>query len=380
MKRLKAIVSILVAAGQKFGKDRSTRLAAALSFYIMISVAPLLIVVAGIITQVLSRLLTADFLAQFLERSGLTEELLTSDEILPFLEQVIGSEATEWINSIISSVSAPTSITLAAIITLVVMFWGASNIFNHLKETLNIIWGVRAAPGAGIWLFVRGRLLAFGAVLGLGVFLTVFLLLNTIVASLVSLAADLIPDNLEFLPTWRAIQIVQFAVAFVVMAIIFSLIFKMLPDVQIAWRDVIVGALVTAFLFVIGTIGLAIYFQFSTIGSLYGAAGSLIVVLFWFYYSSQIFLYGAQFTQVYASQYGEFILPAEHAVAYSLSRIEGSEGSGEDANNEIESKSAGTIFGAPRWFLELTGKIGGLISKSKPLETTDDGLSSDKKQ
>ena len=134
MNRLKAIVSILVAAGQKFAKDRSTRLAAALSFYLMISVAPLLIVVVGIITQVLSQLLTADFLAQFSERSGLTAELLTSDEIVPFLENVIGSEATEWINSIISSVSAPTSMTLAAIISLVVMFWAASNIFNHLRK------------------------------------------------------------------------------------------------------------------------------------------------------------------------------------------------------------------------------------------------------
>jgi membrane protein len=378
MNRLKAIVSILVTAGQKFAKDRSARLAAALSFYLMISVAPLLIVVVGIITQVLSRLLTADILAQLLERSGLTAELLTSEEILPFLENIIGSEATEWINSIISSVSAPTSMTLAAIISLVVMFWGASNIFNHLKETLNIIWGVRAAPGAGIWLFIRGRLLAFGAVLGLGIFLIVFLLLNTIVVAMVSLAADLIPDYLEFLPTWRAIQIVQFAVAFVVVAIIFSLIFKMLPDVQIAWRDVIVGALVTAFLFIIGTIGLAIYFQFSSIGSLYGAAGSLIVVLFWFYYSSQIFLYGAEFTQVYATQYGALILPAEHAVAYSMTRIE-SEGSGENANNEKESESAGTILGTPKWFLELTGKIEGLVSKSDSVKTTDEGLNGDKK-
>ncbi|GMQ77754.1 MAG: YihY/virulence factor BrkB family protein [Anaerolineae bacterium] len=377
MNRLKAIVSILFAAGQKFAKDRSTRLAAALSFYLMISVAPLLIIVAGIITQVLSRLLTADFIAIFLERSGLTAELLTSEEIIPFLENIIGSEATAWLDSIVSSVSAPTSMTLAAIISLVVMFWGASNVFNHLKETLNIIWGVRAAPGAGIWLFVRGRLLAFGAVLGLGVFLTVFLLLNTIVASLVSLAADFIPDYLEFLPTWRAIQIVQFIVAFVVVTIIFSLIFKMLPDVQIAWRDVIVGALVTAFLFTIGTIGLAIYFQFSTIGSLYGAAGSLIVVLFWFYYSSQIFLFGAEFTQVYATQYGALILPAEHAVAYSLTKVEKSEGNEEDANLEKENESAGTILGAPKWFLALTGKIEGLFSKSSSAETSDEGLKGD---
>ena len=360
--------------------DRSTRLAAALSFYLMISIAPLLIVVVGIFTQVLSRLLTGELIARLLERTGLTQELLTTDEILPFLENIIGVEGTEWINSIISGVSAPASVTFAAVISLVVMFWGASNVFNHLKETLNTIWGVRAAPGAGMWLFVRGRILAFAAVLGMGIFLTIFLLLNTLVASLVSLAADVVPDYLEFLPTWRAIQITQFVVAFIVVAVIFSLVFKVLPDVQIAWKDVIVGALVTAFLFIIGTIGLAIYFQFSTIGSLYGAAGSIIVILFWFYYSSQIFLYGAEFTYVYASQHGTMILPADHAVAYSLTRAEETNGDGAAANKRDDDEAPGTIFRAPKWFMELTGKIEGLFSKGDKNVKFEQDLNSDGKE
>ena len=380
MNRLKGIASLFVEAGQEFAADRSTRLAASLSFYLMISVAPLLIVVVGIITQVLSRLLTADFIARLLEQTGLTTELLTADEILPFLENIIGSDATEWISSIASGVSAPASVTFAAVISLVVMFWGASNVFNHLKETLNIIWGVRAAPGAGMWLFVRGRILAFAAVVGMGIFLTIFLLLNTLVASLVSLAADLIPDNLEFLPTWRAIQITQFVVAFFVVAVIFSLIFKVLPDVQISWKDVIVGALVTALLFIIGSIALAVYFQFSSIGSLYGAAGSIIVILFWFYYSSQIFLFGAEFTYVYATRRGTMILPAEHAIAYSLTSDEQTEGDGREATDRETVEPAGTIFRAPRWFMELTGKIEGLFSKSGAKASSDQDLGSDGKR
>jgi membrane protein len=349
-----------------------------MAYYTMFSLAPVLIIVTGIVSQILSRLLTADFIARFLEQIGATDEILAGDELVPFFENVVGSEAAGWIQGLTESAVAPASLTVAALISLIAMFWGASNLFHHLKETLNIIWGVRAAPGKGPWMFVRGRLLAFAAVLILGILLITFLLLNTIVAAVVAVAAEVIPDSLEILNTWRFVQILQFVLGFVVMALIFALIFKVLPDVQITWKDVWVGALVTALLFIIGTIGMAIYFQLTSVGSLYGAAGSIIVVLIWFYYSSQIFLYGAEFTQVYATRYGSTIQPADHAVAYVVAITEEPV---EEANSEaIDGVKSGsnTIFRAPAWFLELTGRIEGLFSSEKSSEPPEN--SSTRKQ
>jgi len=373
MSKTKSVFSLLIKAGEKFSKDRSTRLAAALAYYTMFSLAPMLIIVTGIVGQILSRLLTADVIARFLEEIGATTEILAGDELVPFFENVLGSEAAAWIQDIIESAVAPASLTVAALISLIVMFWGASNLFHHLKETLNIIWGVRAAPGKGLWMFVRGRLLAFAAVLLLGILLIAFLLLNTIVASVATIAAEVIPDSLEIVNTWRVIQILQFVLGFVVMALIFALIFKVLPDVEITWKDVWVGALVTALLFIIGTIGMALYFQLTSVGSLYGAAGSIMVVLIWFYYSSQIFLFGAEFTQVYATRYGSTIQPADHAVAYVLSITEDpvEEDEGETDGN-VKSGSS-TIFRAPAWFMKLTDRIEGLFSSKESSEPPEKG-------
>jgi membrane protein len=197
------------------------------------------------------------------------------------------------------------------------MFWGASNIFNHLKETLNFMWGVKAKPGAGIGIlvFIRGRLLAFAIVLIAGLLFAVYFLANTAISIAIPIINSYVPDALEILPAWRTIQAVQLAVAFLIVTLLFALFYKILPDVKIKWRDVWVGAAVTSLLFGIGTVALSIYLSFSSIGSLYGAAGSILVILMWVNYSAQIFLYGAEFTYIYTTRYGSQIVPASLAVS-----------------------------------------------------------------
>ncbi|HET6443309.1 MAG TPA: YihY/virulence factor BrkB family protein [candidate division Zixibacteria bacterium] len=298
MAKLKPIVDVFVDAAKKWTDDRATRLGAALAYYTLFSMAPLLILLSG-------------FIGRFLG------EFFSVDEISRQIELVIGADAAEWIMSIIDGASTPTSFTIATLISLAIMFWGASNIFNHLKETLNFMWGVKAKPGAGfgILVFVRGRLLAFAIVLIAGVLFAVYFLANTAISIAIPLINSYVPDAWEVVPVWRTIQAVQLAVAFLIVTLLFALFYKILPDVKIKWRDVWVGAAVTSLLFGIGTVALSIYLSFSSIGSLYGAAGSILVILMWVNYSAQIFLYGVEFTYIYTTRHGAQIVPASLAVS-----------------------------------------------------------------
>jgi membrane protein len=298
MAKLKPILDVFVDAAKKWSDDRATRLGAALAYYTLFSMAPLLILLSG-------------FIGRFLG------EFFSIDEISRQIELVIGADAAEWIMSIVDGASTPTSFTIATLISLAIMFWGASNIFNHLKETLNFMWGVKAKPGAGIGIlvFIRGRLLAFAIVLIAGLLFAVYFLANTAISIAIPIINSYVPDALEILPAWRTIQAVQLAVAFLIVTLLFALFYKILPDVKIKWRDVWVGAAVTSLLFGIGTVALSIYLSFSSIGSLYGAAGSILVILMWVNYSAQIFLYGAEFTYIYTTRYGSQIVPASLAVS-----------------------------------------------------------------
>jgi membrane protein len=317
-KKLKSLAEIFLETGKKFTEDRATRLAAGLAYYTLFSLAPLLIILTGIAGRFL-------------------DDVVTSEEIPEVVERVVGPEAAEWITGLVEGgtlFSDSSSFTIAAIISLLVMIWGAANIFNHIKETLNFIWGVRAAPGRrGIIATIRGRLLAFLTVFFFGLLIVGFFLLNTVVAYIIpqfeafilesTFLTELFPEAVEtftetILPSWRIIQWVQYILAFALMMLVFAFFYKFMPDVHIAWRDVWVGAAFTALLITIGTLGLSIYFRLSSIGSLYGAAGTIMVVLFWFYYSAQMFLIGAEFTEVYAKRYGSEIRPSNNAVAFEV--------------------------------------------------------------
>jgi len=298
MKILRTIGSLFVESGKKWAEDRASRLAAALAYYTLFSLAPLLIILADIGNWLLGKASAIEELPQY-------------------VESFVGPEAADWVLNILEGVETPNSLSFSSVIGFIVMLWAASNIFNHLKATLNIIWGVKAASGrTGIIATIRGRLLAFATVLLAGLMLVIFLLLNTVVAVVIPFIADLLPDILEIIPVWRTIQIVQFLVAFVVITILIAIFFKVLPDVEITWRDVYIGAALTSLLITIGTAVLSLYFSLGTVASLPGVAGSLLVMLLWVYYSAQIFLFGAEFTEIFATRHGSQIRPSNHAITF----------------------------------------------------------------
>ncbi|MGB3714011.1 MAG: YihY/virulence factor BrkB family protein [Candidatus Promineifilaceae bacterium] len=327
MDKLKPILALFADSAKKWSDDRAARLAAALAYYTLFSMAPLLILLTGFIGR---------FLGEFFSIEAIGEQL----------EQIIGVESTEWIMSIIDGASAPTSFTIAALISLGVMFWGASNIFSHLKETLNFMWGVKAKPGAGIGIlhFIRGRLLAFAVVVIAGLLFATYFLANTAISIAIPIINEYIPDAWEVVPTWRTIQGIQLGVAFLIVTLLFALFYKILPDVKMTWRDVWVGAAVTSLLFGVGTVALSIYLSFSSVGSLYGAAGSILVILMWVNYSAQIFLYGAEFTYVYTTRFGSQIQPAGLAVSFRKPGIEGQE-TADDKEMELKGETAEAPIG-----------------------------------
>jgi membrane protein len=197
---------------------------------------------------------------------------------------------------------------LASIIGIALALFGASGVFGQLQDALNTIWGVKAKPGAGIWAFMRARFLSFAMVAGVCFLLLVSLVIESLIKAFSHYLQATIPGGAGL-----AIGIYLFFDLLVVI-FLFAMIFKYLPDAKIQWRDVWIGAAMTAFLFLIGKWALGLYLGSGAAGSAYGAASSLITLLLWIYYSSQILLFGAEFTQVYSDEFGSHVVPNEYAV------------------------------------------------------------------
>jgi membrane protein len=185
------------------------------------------------------------------------------------------------------------------------LLFGATALFGQLQDALNTVWEVQPKPGRGLWGIIRDRLLSLTMVMGTAFLLLVSLVVSAALAALGSLMGD-----------WQGSvigHVVNGAVSLVVITLLFAMIFRFLPDARVAWRDVWLGAAITAVLFLIGKFAIGLYLGKASIGSTYGAAGSLAVLLVWIYYSSQIFLYGAEFTKSYADHYGSRIVPTPNA-------------------------------------------------------------------
>jgi membrane protein len=283
------IWSLLKATFQEFRDDKASRLAAALSFYTALSIAPLLV-------------LLVTLMGWFLGGSDAQTQVVSQ------IQGLAGSEGADVAQSVLESADQPNLANLAGILSLLVLFWGASNVFAQLQDSLNTIWDVELKPDVGIMETAKNRLLSFGMILVIGFLLLVSLVLSTALSALGSGFAGILPGGLGWV--W---QVVEFVISFGVITLLFALIYRVLPDVKIGWRDVWAGAAVTALLFVIGKYLLSFYLSFQSTGSAYGAAGSLMVFLIWIYYSAQIFFFGAEFTQVYARRYGRGIVPDKKA-------------------------------------------------------------------
>jgi membrane protein len=222
---------------------------------------------------------------------------------------LVGENSAQALQAMVQNARNPTTGIVSAILGVVTLLFGASGVFGQLQGALNTIWGVEPKPGLGIWGTIRQRLFSFAAVLGSAFLLLVSLTVSAMVATLGNAIPAVLPAPemiLEFL---------NLAVSLAVITALFAMLFKLLPDAHIAWRDVGIGAFMTALLFTLGKFGIAYYIGKSDIASTYGAAASLVILLLWVYYASQLFLFGAEFTAVYASRYGSRVAPTKDAVA-----------------------------------------------------------------
>ena len=293
--KIKTIFTLLKETVDEWNKDKASRLAAALAYYTVFSLSPLLIIAIAIAGAIFG-------------------EEAARGEIVGQIQGLVGKDGAEFIQTAIESAAKPTEGGgLASAISVVVLLFGASGVFVELQDALNTIWEVKPNPKAGVGTFIRTRFLSFSMVLGIGFLLLVSLLLTAGLSGFVAYLGNLFPIISSLL------QVANFVLGFIVTTVLFGLIYKFLPDVKIAWSDVLIGAAITSMLFSIGRYGLGLYLGNSSFGSTYGAAGSLVIILAWVYYAAQILFFGAEFTQVYARSYGSQIVPDKNAIPINQS-------------------------------------------------------------
>ncbi len=288
---LRSFWSATKEALQGFGEDEPFRLAGALSFYTLLSMAPLLMVVTGF--------------------AGLLfGQRAVQGELVGQIEGLVGQEGAQAVETVLANVAPPQGAPLSMAIGVVLLLVGATTVFAQLQAALNHIWHVKASPrGNAIWSFIRTRLLSLGMVIVIGFLLLVSLVVSAALAAMHTYFTEMLPGGGGLL--WRLVDI---ALGLIVITGLIAVMFKYLPDVRIAWRDVWFGAAVTAVLFSLGRYAIGLYLGHAGIASAYGAAGSLVVLLLWIYYSSLIIFLGAEITQVWARRMGKDIRPARYAV------------------------------------------------------------------
>lgn len=283
---IKQTIPFLKKTYSSWSDHNATRLGASVAFYSILSIAPLLLVATAIIGLVFGG-------------EG-AHGALVSDA-----RQFMGTHGAQTVDSLLKSAHKPASGIFASVIAFITLLFGASGVFTELESALNIMWDAPQQTSSGIWGTVKQKLFSLGMVLSVGFLLLISLLLSSAIAAIGTWAGRILP-----LPG-PLLQFFNFVLSFVVIAVLFALMFKYVPNAKVAWRDVIVGAIGTALLFSIGKFLLGIYFAKAGVGSTYGAAGSLVAVVVWIYYSAQIFFFGAEFTHVYAREHGGEHVPAK---------------------------------------------------------------------
>ena len=281
-----------------FINDNGLKLSASLAYYTVFSIAPLLILVISIA-------------GLFFRHDA------ASNAIYPQIVHYVGPQAATQIQDILKNLAFSGKSFTALIISIVTLLIGASSTFVEIQDSLNIIWRVKAKPKKGWLKLIQNRFLSFSLILSLAFLLLASLVVNLIITSLST-------DLEHFLPliTGFFFKAINLGITFTVITMLFAIIFKFLPDVKIHWRDVRAGSLFTAAFFMVGQYGINVYIEYTAKSSAYGAAGSILVVLIWIYYTSAILYIGAEFTQVYAEAIGSKIEPAEYAVFVQQTEVE----------------------------------------------------------
>lgn len=287
---LKDIWTILKGTFNGFIADRALKFSASLSYYTVFSMAPLLLLMISLAGLILGRDAIQGHV--FREINGL-----------------IGNEAAKQIQDIIRNMELSGETTSALIIGAVTLIIGATTVFGEIQDSINIIWKVKAKPKRGWVKLIKDRLLSSSLIIGLGFLMIVSLVVNGALAAVNNWFQGYFPET-----TIMVFNILNVVITFIVITILFGVIFKVLPDAKIAWKDVRMGAFFTACLFMLGRYIIGIYIETTSAGSAYGAAGSLIVILVWVYYTAAILYFGAEFTRVYAEFIGARIQPADYAV------------------------------------------------------------------
>ena len=283
---LKTAGRLLYRAGIAWNRDNAMRLSAAVAMYTILSLSPLLVITIKVMSLILGE-----------EAAG--------GQVRRQVEALLGPLGAKAVEGMIANTVKPGAGVLATILSVVMLVYTASGVFNELRDSLNAVWRVQPKTGRGIWAALRDRLLSVGMVFVIG-----FLLL---VSQLVSVTLTVMSQFVFGDTGWAAVA-VDFAVSAVVVTILFAALFRVLPDAKLSWREVLFGSVVTAVLFKVGQFLLSLYFTYGTTASAYGAAGSFVVVLLWVYYSCWILFYGAELIQERCELFGRRIEPSDDAV------------------------------------------------------------------
>jgi membrane protein len=288
MKWLVSAFDLLKKTAADWMADNAPRLGASLAYYTVFSISPLMLIVLAI--------------AGFWFGTETARR-----EMFNQIAGLIGGDSAHAVEAMMTQAHKTGSGLMATIIAVITLLVGSTGVFVELQDALNLVWGVKPKANSSWFHFLRDRVISFAMVLAIGFLLLVSLILSAGLTALGNYLGS-------FAPQWHVIwRGLNFLFSFGVVTLLFALIFKVLPDVRIAWKDVWIGAVITAFLFTLGKFLLSLYLGKTGLASSYGAAGSVVVVLVWVYYSAQILFFGAEFTQVYASERGKRLRPVSYA-------------------------------------------------------------------
>ncbi|MCP5097607.1 MAG: YihY/virulence factor BrkB family protein [Chloroflexi bacterium] len=295
MRYAKNVFELIRQTAIGYGRDHGSLLAASLAYYTIFAIAPLIVIVVAVAGQVF-------------------EDDTVSQKIEPAIVETVGQDAAAVVLSLVANVSESGTGTLGTIIGSALLFFAASGLFFQLQRTINIIWGITTPPEQGIWGVLKKRALTFLMVLLVGLLLIFSLIVTAVISALDEFLIDILPLLGPLLPTLDVL------VSLCLLTLLFAIIFRVLPDGQVAWKDVFLGAVVTAVLFITGKYLIGLYIKQGAASSTVGAAGSVVILLLWVYYSAQILLLGAEFTQVYANTYGTMVRPPENGLVVARER------------------------------------------------------------
>lgn len=295
---IKKLWEILKDSFTGFSEDKVTKLGASLAYYTVFSMGPLLVVIISLC-------------GIFLGREAVQGQIYAQ------LDNFLGKDTALQLQIIIQKAAISGKSTVAAIIGAGTLLLGATSVFAEIQDSINSIWGIKAKPKKNWLKIIQNRFLSFSVIISLGFLLLVSLAVTSVLDSFNKQLQSVFPDVTQVL-----FYILNQVITFAVIATLFGVIFKVLPDAKIKWKDVMMGAMLTAILFMLGKLGISFYISKTDIGSMYGTAGSLAVLLVWVYYSSLILYFGAEFTKAYAVKFGSPIHPNDYAITIKEVEVE----------------------------------------------------------